>query len=110
MAISTLVASGGFEEVVFGGVTSGALVLEGGGELLGFPEAGTGLAVGMTVDGGTALVLDGGTASGTTVTNGGVLIVFSGGIDSHASVGGGGTVNVSSGGTDSHARWATVGR
>ncbi len=104
VAISTLVASGGFELVAEGGVTSGALVLKGGGELLGlFAGAGTGLAVGMTVDGGTAFVQAGGTASGTTVTNGGVLTVFSGGTDSHASVESGGTVNVSSGGTDIHA-------
>ena len=66
-------------------------------------ELGTGLAVGMTVDGGTAFVNSGGTASGTTVTNGGVLTVFSSGIDSQATVGSGGTVNVSSGGTDSGA-------
>ena len=102
VAISTLVASGGFEAVAFGGVTSGALVLKGGIE----DVAVSGNAVGMTVNGGSAVVSSGGTASGTTVTNGGVLTVSSGGTVSDVSdsggrftvapvsVGNGGTMNV----------------
>ena len=101
VAISTLVASGGIEAVAGGGVTSGALVLKGGTDYIG-PF---GFAVGMTVDGGSAVVEFGtnafgtsvGTASGTTVTNGGLLWV-KGGIDSHASVTNGGTIDVSSSG------------
>jgi autotransporter passenger strand-loop-strand repeat protein len=94
VAISTLVASGGFEAVFSGGVTSGALVLNGGVELVGnYKPIPTGLAVGMTLDGGGALIGLGGTASGTTVTNGGMLFVL-GGVDSHASVVSGGTINV----------------
>ena len=99
VAISSLIASGGEEIAISSGVTSGTLVLSGGVEFLG--GGGSGLAVGMTVNGGTAFVNSGGTASGTTVINGGVMTVASGGIDSHTSVGSGGTVNVSSGGTDS---------
>ena len=55
----------------------------------------------MTVNGGSATVFSGGTASGSDVINGGVLTVSSGGTDKGATVGPGGTLNVSSGGVDS---------
>ena len=98
-----MVGSGGLEVVASAGVTSGALVLGGGIEDIGFSGFEGGSAVGMTVNGGAAFINSGGDASGTSVVNGGVLTVFSGGTDSHASVGSGGTVNVSSGGMDIHA-------
>ena len=71
-------------------------MLKGGQEYVGV-ALGTGNAVGMTVNGGLAVIR--GTASGTTVTNGGVLTVL--GVDSHASVVSGGTTDVAPGGTDS---------
>lgn len=49
VAISTLIASGGEEAVIEGGVTSGGLVPKGGVEFLGGFGFGSGLAVGMTV-------------------------------------------------------------
>ena len=99
-AIDTLVASNGSEQTYAGGVTSGATILKGGLENIGW-VLGTGLAVGMTVNGGSAVVSSGSTASGTDVLNGGVLIILNGGRDKGATVGPGGTLNVFSGGTDS---------
>ena len=78
-------------------MTSGATVFKGGSEEVLV----SGSAVGMTVNGGSAVIFSGGTASGTDVINGGVLTVSSGGTDKGATVGTGGTLNVSSGGTDS---------
>jgi len=108
IAVSTLVGNGGIELVGSGGgeigETSGALVLNGGLEVIGggviyFPSLGPGLAEGMTIDGGEAVISSGGSALGTSVTNG-LLIVAAGGTDSGASVGNRGTVEVF-GGTDS---------
>ena len=60
VAISSLIASGGEEIAFAGGVTSGGPgAREGGVEFLG--GSGSGSAVGMTVNGGTAFVNSGGT-------------------------------------------------
>ena len=97
IAIDTVVGAGGTEAVVSGGVTSAATILMGGGEGVFV----SGSAVGMTVNGGSAVIFSGGTASGTDVINGGVLTVSSGGTDNGATVGPGGTLSVLSSGTDS---------
>ncbi len=101
-AIDTLIASGGIEATYDGGVTSGAEVFTSGLEEVGGGTSG--LAIGMTVNGGSAKILTSGTASGTDVINGGVLTVSSGGTDKGATVGPGGTLNVLSGGTDSGSK------
>ena len=97
-AIDTVVGAGGQEfAVTDDGVTSGATVLKGWVERI----FGAGSAMGMTVNGGSATVFSGGTASGTDVINGGVLTVSSGGTDKVQRWALAARMNVSSGGTDS---------